>query len=372
MASVVHEIELLFSPITIAGVTLKNRFVMPAMQRGWCKDGAPLPELADYYRRRIQGGVALVIGESCAIDHPSATAQLGACRLDPSTQASWGHCVEAVRGAGGQMLIQLWHEGALRNDADGLTLSPSGLGHAGLERGHAASLGELDELLESYVRSALRAQAIGATGIELHCAHGYLLDQFLWPVTNQRTDGYGGASITDRARFPTAIVAGIRSACGPDFLISLRFSQWKEHDYQAKITSTATELNSLLHLLRDAGVDILHASTRRFWEPEWPTDPRTLAGWTRSLSGLPTIAVGSVGLDRDVMQSFTEGGEAGETIRESLDHLRTGSAQGQFDMIAIGRSLIGDPDFVNKIAHGQQDRIRPFRKADVAAVEWEF
>lgn len=370
-AGAISGIDGLFEPLAIGAITLPNRFVMPGMQRGWSRDGAPLPELADYYRKRIEGGVALVIGESSAIDHPSATAQPAACRLTPGTVDAWARCVGAVRGAGGEMLLQLWHEGALRKNEDGLTLSPSGLAYKGFAQGRAASGDDLAALRDAFVASARLARQAGATGVELHCAHGYLLDQFLWPVTNRRTDDYGGLAIADRVRFPAEIVAGIRDACGPDFLISLRFSQWKEHDYAARVAGTPDELREMTTILREAGVDMFHASTRRFWIPEWPEQEWSLAGWTRHVSGLPTITVGSVGLDKDVMESFTTTGEARGTIAKSLAELARRLRAGEFDLVSVGRSLISDANWVNKVRAGDHAAIRPFRKDDIAALEWE-
>ncbi|MGE5721716.1 MAG: 12-oxophytodienoate reductase [Sphingomonadales bacterium] len=372
-SSAAPSLEGLLSPLRIKGVTLRNRFVMPGMQRGWAEDGAPSAEMPDYYRRRVLGGVALIISESCAIDHPSATVQPIACRLDASTFDAWSRCVDAVRGAGGEMLLQLWHEGGLRRNDDGLSLSPSGLAYPGREGGRPATRDDLAELKDAYVRSALLAQRAGATGVELHCAHGYLLDQFLWPATNLRDDGYGGPLIADRIRFPAELVAAIRQACGDSFLISLRFSQWKEHDYSARVAATPQDLAEMVAILEGAGVDLLHASTRRFWTPEWADiDDLGLAGWTRAVGGLPTITVGSVGLSKDVMESFTTEGEASATVSQSLAELALRFARGEFDLVSIGRSLISDPDWVSKAAAGDYAAIRPFRKQDIAAIEqWE-
>lgn len=370
MANAVLARDALFTPFQIKGVNLKNRFLMPAMQRGQCRDGAPSPELAAYYKRRVEGGVSLVIGESCAVDHPSATAQPIACRMNAQTLSAWAACVSAVKEAGGEMLLQLWHEGAHRNDDDSATLSPSGYAHPRLQRGHAATKEEMSELVDAYIRSARMAQSIGAAGIELHCAHGYLLDQFLWAKTNQREDGYGGVDMAARARFPAELLRAIRQTCGDDFLLSVRFSQWKEADYDARIAETPEALETFLGMMRDAGADLFHASTRRFWEPAWRNSPDTLAGWTRRLGGLPTIAVGSVGLDRDVMQSFEDEQEATTTTAASLTRLRQGLDEGQFDLVAVGRSLIGDPDWVSKVQAGRLDDVRAFRKSDVQSLEW--
>lgn len=360
---------ILFTPVTINGTTFRNRWVMPAMQRGMCVDGAPSADLAAYYARRAQGGVALVIGESAAIDHPSATVQPTSAHLVARTAAGWAACVDAVRAQGGQMMLQLWHEGAMRTD--GQALSASGLAHPGKESGRAATLDELAEIREGFVRSARLAQDIGACGVEVHAAHGYFLDQFLWAGTNLREDGYGGPDIRHRARFPAEIVAAIRAACGPQFVISLRFSQWKEVDYTARVAPTPEDLATMTDLFRTAGVDVLHASTRRFWEAEWAGDQRNLAGWTRA-SGLPVITVGSVGLDTDVMDVFMKAVDPGPRVAEAMGELAAGMAAGDYDMVAVGRALIGDPDFVSKLADGNYGAIRTFRRDDLGKLEWDL
>lgn len=360
----------LFSPIDIAGTRLRNRFVMPAMQRGWCTFGAPDDRLAEYYLRRVQGGVGLVITESCAVDHVSATLQPSAARLSNATLEAWKRTLAPSVAAGGVILMQLWHEGALRNDADGQTLSPSGSAYGGHRNGRAATDRDLDELVDSFTSAALCARAAGASGVEVHAAHGYLLDQFLWAKTNDRIDGYGGAAITDRVRLPARIVDAIRNACGRDFIISLRFSQWKEKDFDARIADTPEELAKLIAALKNAGCDLLHASARRFWEPAWEGHPVSLAGWTKRLGGIPTIAVGSVGLDRDVMTSFSQDDEARGELATSFAVVEQRFAAGDFDMIAVGRGLISDPDWVRKVHARNFDAIRPFRKVDIGSLGW--
>lgn len=358
----------LFTPFRLNSITLRNRFVMPGMQRGHSRGGAPLPELAEYYRRRAAGGVALVISESCAVDHPSATQQPSASWLRPDTAEAWERCVELVRGEGSHMLLQLWHEGALRKD-DGI--SPSGLAFAGRRNGRAATTDELVELREAWVRSALIAQEIGAAGIEVHACHGYMLDQFLWAATNRRDDGYGGDDIRDRVRFIAEIVAAIRAACGPDFVVSVRYSQWKEADYEAKIVETPAELDLFLRELRAAGADVFHASTRRFWLPEWPGDERSLAGWSKSLTDRPVITVGSVGLDVDVMDSLLLGTEATTRVEEGVRELVRRFENGEFDLVSVGRGVIGDADWVNKVRDRRYEEIRGFTRADLAAGDWD-
>lgn len=359
----------LFTPFTLNRLTLPNRWVMPAMQRGMCAGGSPTAELAAYYRRRAEGGVPLIIGESAAVDHPSSTVQPTAAHINASTRDGWARCVSEVGEAGGAMLLQLWHEGALRTDGD--ALSPSGLAHPGRGSGRAATLAELAEIRDGFVRSALVAQDVGAAGVEVHAAHGYFLDQFLWHGTNVREDGYGGPDIAQRARFPAEIVAAIRTACGPGFVITLRFSQWKEADYGARVAATPEELATLAIVMRQAGVDALHCSNRRFWLGEWDGDTRNLAGWTKAVSGLPTITVGSVGLDTDVMTVFMEQVDPGARVAESIDDLEARLAAGEFDLVAVGRALIGDPDFVRKVEQRDYAAIRTFARADLGQLEWD-
>jgi 2,4-dienoyl-CoA reductase-like NADH-dependent reductase (Old Yellow Enzyme family) len=359
----------LFTPFRLGSLDLPNRFVMPAMQRGMCDEGSPRPELAAYYARRAEGGVPLIIGESSAIDHPSATMQPSSSWLTERTRDAWARCVEAVGRAGGHMLLQLWHEGAVRNDGE--ALSPSGRVHPGKANGRAMRRDEMQAIGEGFVRSACIARDVGAAGVEVHCAHGYLLDQFLWHGSNVRDDGYGGPDIADRVRFPAEIVRMIRAECGPDFLISLRFSQWKEVDYSAKVAADQTELERMTTILRDAGVDVLHCSTRRFWEAEWDGDRKNLAGWVKALSGLPTITVGSVGLDTDVMTTFIEAKDPGSRVGEAIVDLEKRLAAGEFDLVAVGRALIGDPDFVKKLESGDYPAIRTFARADLGSLEWD-
>jgi 2,4-dienoyl-CoA reductase-like NADH-dependent reductase (Old Yellow Enzyme family) len=367
----------LMSPLQIKAMKLPSRFVMPGMQRARCVDGRLLPEMADYYRRRVDGGVGLVIGEGCAIDHPSSIWESRFPRLSDQTLDGWSACVDAVHAAGGRMLIQLSHPGAFRSEkqalpgAPGPALSASGLYGADKINGRAATLEELVDIRESFAAAARYVEAIGADGVELHGCHGFFLDGFLWPRTNQRSDGYGG-DIRNRARFPAEVVSAIREAVGSDFVISYRFSQWKEVDYHAKIVETPAELELLLSVLRSAGVDIFHPSTRRFNAPEWPGSDLGLAGWTKQLTDAPVIAVGSVGLTNDVMESLLDGKEPEFAGQAMLSELVRRFENKEFDLIAVGRSLLSDPNWVEKISQGRFEEIRPFRKRDMGeALEME-
>jgi 2,4-dienoyl-CoA reductase-like NADH-dependent reductase (Old Yellow Enzyme family) len=139
---------------------------------------------------------------------------------------------------------------------------------------------------------------------------------------------------------------------------------WKEVNYNARITPTPQDLQAMLTILRTAGVDVFHASARYFWVPEWPESDLGLAGWTKSMTEAPVIAVGSVGLDTDVMDNFF-GKEAKSTGEAGLSELLRRFNNREFDLISVGRSLIGDPEWVNKVRDGRLSQVRMFTKKDV-------
>lgn len=369
----------LFAPLTLGGHTLKNRFVMPSMQRALCTDGRLRPEMADYYGRRAHGGTSLVIGEGCAVDHWSSNWDPQFPRTGPGMDEEWIRCADQVHAAGSTMLLQVSHPGALRSESHALpggvamALSPSGLFAPGKTNGRAATLEELAEIKQSFVDAALFAQHCGMDGIELHACHGFFLDQFLWQETNLRSDRYGGRTLDARAHYPAEVVAAIRAAVGADFLIGFRFSQWKEVDYGARIARNPEELAAMLDVLERAGVDLLHPSSRRFYDPAFAEAGNlTLAGWCKRLSSLPVIAVGSVGIAQDVMNSLIGTSADGLPIEASLSLLAHLFDQGEFDLVAIGRNLIADPEWVRKIGDGAISDLIEFKKEHLGrALEME-
>ena len=219
-------------------------------------------------------------------------------------------------------------------------------------------------MIDGYARSAANAVRLGCDGIELHGAHGYLLDQFFWSGTNHRTDRWGG-DLVGRTRFAVEVIRACRRATHPDFPIVFRFSQWKIPAYDARLAVTPGELAQFLAPLADAGVDIFHCSTRRFWQPEFEGSPLNLAGWTKKLTGRPTITVGSVGLDNDFI--------AGLLQRERAGYGRPGGLiemleRGDVDLVAVGRALLVDPEWASKLHDGRLDTLIPFTPEALATL----
>jgi 2,4-dienoyl-CoA reductase-like NADH-dependent reductase (Old Yellow Enzyme family) len=202
--------------------------------------------------------------------------------------------------------------------------------------------------------AAESARDVGFDAVELHGAHGYIFDQFHWAETNLRTDRYGGDR-RERTRFACDVVREMKRRTGGDSPIIMRMSQWKIHDYAARLAESPQELADVLEPMADAGVDVFHCSQRRFWEGEFGSD-LNLAGWAKKLTGRPSIAVGSVGLSVDFISTLGRGasGTAG------IDRLVELIERGDFDMIAVGRALLTDPEWPTKIREGRVDAVRPY------------
>ncbi len=345
-------VDALFEPIRLGPLQLRNRVAMAPMSRYFCPDGIPHQANADYYRRRAEHGVGLIISEGTYIGHPTAASYAGVPFFWGAALDGWERTIDAVHAAGGRMFPQLWHTGSFRQSFMGPEIGIPGLGpSANLnaftnhpEPTRAMTDTDIAEIIAAYADAAAAAQRLGFDGIEIHGAHGYLIDEFFWERTNRRTDRYGG-SRRDRTRFGCEVIAAIRRNVGPDFPVSFRFSQWKQQDYTVRLADTPDELLEVLGPLVDAGASILHASTRRLWEPGFPElGELTLAGWVKKLTGVPVIAVGGAGLDRP-------GLKAAEPA--SLSILEAPLQRGDFDILAVGRALLADPRWLEKVREGR-------------------
>ncbi|MGM1062869.1 NADH:flavin oxidoreductase [Saccharothrix sp. Mg75] len=360
----------LFRPFELGALTLPNRVVMAPMTRQHSPGGVPGEDVAGYYARRAAGGVGLIITEGTYVDHPSAGESADVPRFHgEEALAGWARVAEAVHAEGGRIMPQLWHVGPARKPGappvpDAPVLTPSGLALDGTPLGEAGPVPteqDLDAVVEAFADAAASAQRLGFDGVELHGAHGYLIDSFLWAGTNRRTDAYGGDAVA-RTRLAADVVTAVRKATGPDFPVVLRLSQWKPTDYDARLAATPQELEAILAPLVDAGVDVFHASTRRYWVPEFEGSTLNLAGWVKKITGRPVISVGSVGLDGEFLDTF-----AGRTPSPTgIDQLLERLGAEEFDLIAVGRALLSDPAWVEKVRTGRVADVTPFSRADLA------
>ena len=363
----------LFKPFSCRGLTIPNRVVMAPMTRSKSPNGIPGDDVAAYYARRAAADVGLIVTEGTTTRRPGASNDPNVPNFhEEAALNGWQKVVDDVHAANGKIAPQIWHVGMVRKPGSGphpeaQSDSPAGLTHTGKEIAPMPTEEEVADMVTAYVDASAKAAKMGFDAIEIHGAHGYLIDQFFWDVMNTRGDKFGG-DLTERANFAGEIIRQTRTAVGENIPIILRFSQWKQQDFSARLATSPDALEAFLRVFVDAGVDILHCSQRRYWEPEFPEldgdNGMNLAGWTKKLTGLPTITVGSVGLSSDFIGAFVGEGSKTRPIMDVIERLD----KGEFDMVAVGRALLQDPFWAQKVKEGRIDELSPYDAASLATL----
>lgn len=359
-------IEPLLQPLTLRGLTPPNRVVMAPMTRFHSPLGIPTDEVASYYGRRAASGLGAILTEGVALPHYAAVDHPDVPRIDGiAVLDGWRKVVDAVHAAGGRILPQLWHQGPMWNvenvgTASGNPMRPSGIwGPAdGIisfrEEERVQSLTAVPQITESdiadiiaaYALAARNAVAMGVDGIAIHGAHGYLIDSFLWDYTNRREDRWG-----QRSAFGVAAVKAIRAEIGNDLPIVLRFSQFKMQDFRAVLAETPAALGELLGPLADASVDLFDASQRYFDTPSFAGSPLNLAGWAKKLTGKASMTVGGVALAK--AKGKAQHIDSSQQSVNNLPLLIERFERGEFDLVAVGRAILNDPDWFGKAQRGE-------------------
>jgi len=362
--------DALFKPFSFKGLNLPNRVVMAPMTRSFSPGGVATDDVAAYYARRAAAEVGLIISEGTGVDRPASLNDPNIPRFHGEAElAAWKKVIDDVHAAGGLMAPQLWHVGAVRSRREdwapaGPYDSPSGLSSPGHKFGEGMTDTEVADAIAAFARAAADAERLGFDAIELHGAHGYLIDQFFWQGTNERADAFGGPSIGERGKFAAEILKAVRAAVSKDYPVIIRLSQWKQQDFTARLAETPALLEAWLQPLVDAGADMLHCSQRRFWEPEFDGSDLNFAGWAKKLTGVPTITVGSVGLSGEFIAAY--GGEASKPA--SLDELLRRLDRGDFDLVAVGRALLQDPSWAVKVHQGRTAELLDFDRSAMASL----
>ena len=366
------DVSPLFEPLTIKSMTLQNRFAMVAMSRYHCPGGIPTKDFAAFHRRRARGQIGLSITGATAIDRPAANNHPTLANFRPDSYDAWQHVVDEVHAENGPLVLQIWHAGALFNvDPDwnpAPVESPSGLMAPGKPIGVAMTDTMIADTIEAYAKAAAKAKEIGFDSVQIHGAHGFLIDEFFWDGTNRRTDQWGGKTLPERSRFACEVVRAVRAAVGPDMPVSLRVSQWKEQDYDVKLAKTPEKLRQWLEPLVAEGVDYLDCSQRRFWESEFEGSDLNFAGWVKKVTGVPVITCGSVGLNTDVM-TFFHGADAQPA---PLDELIRRFDRGDFDIVGVGRAFLADADWIIKVRDGRFGELSEIQPKRVLATDAEL
>ena len=352
---------MLFEPYKLKNINLRNRVVMAPMTRNQSPGGIPTNEVVAYYSRRAKAEVGLIITEGIEVSHEASSAYPDVPRLDTKeAREGWKRVVNGIKENGGSVIAQLWHCGGFRKlgmqpnpEVPGHTAS--GLVKPGKKVAHEMTLEDIKQTINAYASDAKYCEEIGFDGVEIHGAHGYLIDNFFWEGTNIRDDSYGG-SIEKRSQFVSEIIQAVRSNISQEFILGLRFSQWKQHDFEAKLAHTTDDLKKVLLSPVESGLDYLHSSMRRFWESEFEGSEENLAYWTKKISNIPTIGVGSVGLDSDFIDMTAPSKPA--NIDKAIDDI----SKEKYDLLAVGRALLSDHEWVLKMKEGRLKDVIPYSK----------
>lgn len=313
--------------IRVNQLTLRNRIVMPPMATGKAQDGAPTQELVSYYAARARG-TGLIIVEHAYVS-PEGKAHRGQLSVaEDSVIPAYRALTEAVRREGAAIFAQINHAGAQAQDTGLPALSPSGIS---LKQGEPArremTLEEIERVKESFAAAALRVKAAGFDGVEVHSAHGYLLNQFYSPLTNRRRDAYDGNSLEGRTRLHAEILKAVRDAVGEDYPVAVRFGACDYLEGGSRIS----EIPEASRILERAGADLLDITGGL---SGFNVKGRTEAGWFAELSipakesvQIPVLLTGGV-----------------KTPEEAEGLLQEGAA----DLIGVGRAFLKDPDWAVK------------------------
>ncbi len=333
----------IFEPLTIGNLVLKNRFVVPPMVSNYAnEDGTCSEQFIAYHEEKAKGGWGLIIVEDYKINPESGGfVKLPGLWHDDQIK-SHQELTARVHKHGAKIAAQIYHAG--RETSAAITgvqpVAPSAIPDPVVNAmPRELTVEEISQLVEEFGDTALRAKIAGFDAVEIHGAHGYLVNQFMSPFSNKRTDKYGG-TILNRARFALEIIANIRSKVGDDFPLIYRMSV---NEYvEGGLTTEDSKVISML--LEDAGIDVIHASNGVYASSDKIIPPTAVShAWSASISeeikkvvSIPVIAVGRI---NDPL------------IAESV--LRANQA----DLISMGRASLADPHLPNKAKAGDFDNI---------------
>lgn len=323
-------------------LTLKNRFIMSAMGTHMSdEEGFITQGLIDYHVERAKGGTALNITEFSSVHPTTKEAHLPGV-YDDKFIPGLKKLVDAVHEVGGKICLQIWHAGRQTSSriTGQQTIAPSAIPHVVFrEMPLEMTKEQIKEIVEAYGDAAVRAKKAGFDAIELHGAHGYLLNQFMSAYSNKRTDEYGG-TLENRTRFAVEVIKNIKQKVGNDFPLSYRISANEYVPEGLTIDDTVIAAK----MLEEAGVDVIHVSNGLFEKLQYTIAPIDVpvgfnvpnAEAIKSAVNIPVIAVGRIN-DPVFAEKLIE--------------------EGKCDFIALGRASLTDPEFVNKAKEGRLDDI---------------
>ncbi len=379
--------DVLFSKGKIGKLELKNRVVMPAMMVGHGQlDGSPTEQMMDYYEERAKGGVALIISEIARVYDKNGAGSLGQLAVSRNFHIKpLKEMIDRIHKHDCKFFVQLHHPGyqnepllvgtvgisyRMQRIWSGyqklffkLTPTAKKLAEKGFvksvvgpskvdpcsftqAKNRALSKREIIKIENAFAEGALRAQKAGADGVEVHAAHGYLIQQFLSPRTNNRTDEYGG-SLENRTRFLINIIRKIREKCGDDFPISIRLTADECYNNIDKcgVGYTLQDGVEIAKIIAKEKIDAINVSSATYETMNYWLEPTSFdCGWRAYMAKTIKEAVNVPIIAANFIRS----------AKQAEEQLENGTQ----DFVALGRPHIADPDWVNKVKEGRENEIK--------------
>jgi 2,4-dienoyl-CoA reductase-like NADH-dependent reductase (Old Yellow Enzyme family) len=347
--------SLLFSPFTIRNKTLKNRIgVAPMTRMSAAGDSIPREDVLTFLKTRAKNGAGLVYTEAIVTDYKSAQGYPGQARILNQNQVdAWKQVTDEIRAHGAVSICQVFHCGRMAyegiNPANRV-IAPSPV--APMQENPMTGMPypvpepmsrfDMDHVINGFVETAKGVVAAGFDGFELHCAHGYLLSQFLSAYSNRRTDAYGG-SMENRYRFVREVIHAVKAVLPDDCLLLVRISNWGIADMEVSLFSDAAEWQQMVTLLSKDPVDAISVSTYDFSQNAFDTG-RTMARLTRDVTDLPLLICGKIHDRKSAEQALADA-----------------------DFVLSGKSMLLNPDWVADI---EADRDLPLYGSEEAGVAY--
>lgn len=349
-----HQFKLLFTPIKIGTMELKNRLVMPPMVTNYATiGGAVTDRLITHYATRATGGVGLIDVEATAIDPRGKLSSYNLCLHDDAMIPGLRGLAEAIHQGGAKAAIEIAHAGRQTSKAivGVQPVAPSAIPYGGGEVPRELGVGEIQDLVEAFAQAARRAKEAGFDAVNFHMAHGYLVNQFLSPHPNKRTDEYGG-NLENRARFAVEIIKRTRELVGSDYPLLSRINGADLVDGGL----TIEEGKAIAQILEKAGLNALDVSAAMYENPEDGEGPMAqprgylthLSAAVKQVVSIPVLAVGRINDPILADQLLVEG---------------------KADLVNMGRALLADPDLPRKAAAGRLEDICPCIACNEGCIE---
>lgn len=344
--------EFLTKPIKIGGMTVKNRMAFPPMNTNYSDiNGAVTPQMAEYFVRRAKGGAGLITLEAASIVPEVKNHGVQPMIYDEKYIPGWHNLVERLQRYGAKVSIEIVHYGS--ENALGPKYSASEVTSAVGVKVKPLTKDEILDIEDKFVCAAVNAQHAGFDAITLHACHGYLLAEFLSPLYNKRNDEYGG-SLENRCRFLIETVEKCRKALGRKFPIIIRLSGEEYIESGRKIEETC----EIAKMLEKAGADAIDISGGISATYLFSISPYSFPGVHGFMVKNAKKVKQAVGIPVLVAGGIREPEEADRII-----------AEGSADMVSLGRTLLADPDFCNKVIEGKFEDIR---KCLTCQTCWQF